>query len=121
MDDLFDIFCKLIWIKNLKQDEAQSARLESTHKGVNQSSKYVTQVQQQRPESPGVTLAWHACKNKVHKLRQRYILCLTPLFVDSFRLGMSVSGECGLLPNDFGSLVNVDSLPITSLAAACWL
>ena len=37
---------------------------ESTHKGVNQRSKYVTQVQQQRPESPTVTLTWHARKYK---------------------------------------------------------
>jgi len=37
--------------KNLKQNEAQSARAESAHKGVNWRSKYVTQVQQQRPES----------------------------------------------------------------------
>ena len=35
---------------------------ESTHKGVNQRSKYVTQVHQQRPESCTVTLYWHACK-----------------------------------------------------------
>ena len=32
---------------NLKQNEAQSVRAESTHKGVNQHSKYVTQLQQQ--------------------------------------------------------------------------
>ena len=32
---------------------------ESTHKGV-------TQAQPQRPESPTVTLTWHACKYKVH-------------------------------------------------------
>ena len=32
-----------------------------------QNSKYVTQVQQQRPDSPTVTLTWHACKYKVHK------------------------------------------------------
>ena len=32
-----------------------------THKGVNQRSKYVAQVQQQRPT---VTLTWHACKYK---------------------------------------------------------
>ena len=53
-----------------------SARLnaESTHKGVNQCLKYVTQVQQQRPESSTVTLTWHACKYKVHKLQHRYIL-----------------------------------------------
>ena len=31
---------------------------------------------QQRPESPTVTLIWHACKYKVHDLYQRYILFL---------------------------------------------
>ena len=44
--------------------------------GVNQRSKYVTQAQQQRPSSPTVTLTWHACKYRVHKLHQRYILVL---------------------------------------------
>ena len=34
----------------------------------------ITQAQQQRPESPMVTLTWRACKYKVHKLHQRYIL-----------------------------------------------
>ena len=34
---------------------------ESTHKGVNQCSKDVTQTQQQRPEWPTVTFTWHAC------------------------------------------------------------
>ena len=34
--------------------------------------KDVTQTQQ-KPESPTVTLTWHACKYKVHKLYQRYI------------------------------------------------
>ena len=47
--------------------------LKSTHKGVNQRSKYVTQIQQQRPELPTVTLTWHACEYKVQKLHQRYI------------------------------------------------
>ena len=47
---------------------------ESTHKGGNKRSKYVTQTQQRRPESPPVTLTWHACKYKVHKLHQKYIL-----------------------------------------------
>ena len=32
----------------------------------------MTQVQQQRPQSPTVTLTWHVCKYKVHKLHQRY-------------------------------------------------
>ena len=36
----------------------------------------VTQVQQQRPRSPTVTLTWYACKYKVHKLHQKYILYL---------------------------------------------
>ena len=47
---------------------------ESTHKGVNRCSKYVTSVQQRRPESPTAALTWHACKYKVHKLHQRCIL-----------------------------------------------
>ena len=34
----------------------------------------ITQAQQQRPESPTVTLTWRACKYKVYKLHQRYIL-----------------------------------------------
>ena len=63
--------------------------IESTHKGVNHRSKYVTRVQQQRPESPTVTLTWHACKYKVHKLPQRHILFfsfLLLLFFLSFLL-----------------------------------
>ena len=59
---------------NLKQNEAHSAHAESTNKGVNQNSKYIAQVQQQRYESPTVTLTWLAFKYKVHKLHQRYIL-----------------------------------------------
>ena len=50
--------------------------VESTNKGVNLRSKYVTYVQQQRPESPTVTLTWHACKYKVHTFQQRYIFIL---------------------------------------------
>ena len=34
---------------------------------------------QQRPESPTVTLTWHACRYKVHKLHQRYIHFTTEL------------------------------------------
>ena len=60
----------------MKQKQTQSAHAESTNKGVNWRSKYVTQVQQQRqqqrPESPTVTLTWYAFKYKVHKLHQRY-------------------------------------------------
>ena len=33
-----------------------------------------TQTQQQRPESPTVTLIWHASKYEVHKLHHSYIL-----------------------------------------------
>ena len=68
---------------------------EKQHTRGYQRSKDVTQTQQQRPESPTVTLCWHARKykvqqstnvlfcvcshlgdirqNKVHKLHQRYI------------------------------------------------
>ena len=47
--------------------------LKSIHKDqVNWYSKYVTQSQQQRPESHVVILTWNACKYKVHKLHQRY-------------------------------------------------
>ena len=34
----------------------------------------VKQTQQQRPESPTVTLIWHASKYKVRNLHQRYII-----------------------------------------------
>ena len=68
---------------NLKQNEAQSARAESTHKGVNYRSKYVTQVQQ-RPESPTVNLTWHARKHRVHNFHQRYILCISGVPVVEF-------------------------------------
>ena len=37
-------------------------------------SNDVTQTQRQRPESPMVTLTWHAIKYKVHKPHQKYIL-----------------------------------------------
>ena len=55
---------------NLKQNEAQNACAESANKGVNYHSKYVTEVRQ-RPESPTVTLNWHACKYKAHTRHQR--------------------------------------------------
>ena len=81
---------KRLGIKNLKQNKAQSTPAESTDRGVNYRSKYVTQVRQQKPGSPTVTRTWHACKYKVHqlhttwhagkykvhKLCQRYILKL---------------------------------------------
>ena len=56
---------------SLKQNEAQSTRADSTRKGDNQRWKDVTQTQQQRPESPTVTLTWHACEYKVRKLHLR--------------------------------------------------
>ena len=43
--------------QNLKQKEAQSARAESTHKGVNLRSKDVTQTQH-RPKSPNSHVAY---------------------------------------------------------------
>ena len=63
-----------VLVTNLKQNEAWSTPAESPHKGLNQRLEDVTQAQQQRPELPSVILTWHACKYKVHKLHQRYIL-----------------------------------------------
>ena len=45
-----------------------------TFTGFSDLNQYVTQVQQRRPKLPMVTLTWHVCKYKVHKLHQRYIL-----------------------------------------------
>ena len=45
----------------------------TTPKGANQRLKCTTEVPQ-RPESPTVTLTRHACKYKVHKLHQMYLL-----------------------------------------------
>ena len=55
-----------------------SSSAELTYKGVNECSKYVKQIQQQRRQSPTVTPTWHACNYKVHNLHQWYILnCCT--------------------------------------------
>ena len=57
--------------------------IESSNKGVNQHSKYVTEVQQQRAESPTITLNWLACTETEtryintqtwYRNHQRYIL-----------------------------------------------
>ena len=48
--------------KTLRQKETQSACAESPNKGVNPRSKDIKQTQQQRPESPSVTLTWHVSK-----------------------------------------------------------
>ena len=37
------------------------------------STQKTSHIQEQRPQSPMVTLTWYACKYKVHKLHQRYI------------------------------------------------
>ena len=47
---------------------------QQTRELISARKKNITQVQQQRPESPTVTFTWHSCKYKVHKLHQRYIL-----------------------------------------------
>ena len=80
---------------------------EPTHKGVNKRSKVVTQIQQQRPELPTVTLTWHVCKHKVHKLHQRYILCtrctrVTYLVFTDMRLRSLLLYLC----NSFQALIN---------------
>ena len=56
-----------------KQPCSTEKQIKSANKGVNFRSKCVTQVRQQRPESPTVTLTRHACKYKLHKLHQRCI------------------------------------------------
>ena len=61
-------------------------------------SKYITHVQQQRHESSTVTLTWGACKYKVHKLHQRYILwwslCTLYLPARQVRFTIGDSGLC---------------------------
>ena len=52
----------------------------STSKGVNWRLKYATQAQQQRSELRTVILTWQACKYKVYKLHQRYILCVPCIY-----------------------------------------
>jgi len=56
---------------------AETVGDESTNKEVNQRPKDVTETQQQRYESPTVTLTLHASKNKVHQLHQNHILVVT--------------------------------------------
>ena len=41
----------------------------STNKGVNWCAKDITQTQQQKPESPTITLTWHASNYKVQYIR----------------------------------------------------
>ena len=50
------------------------------------AQKYITQVQQQTPESPTVPLTWHACKYKVHKLHHRcFIIFVVALVLCIFK------------------------------------
>ena len=60
---------------------------ESTHKIVDLCLKDITETQQQRPESPTVTLTWHASTYRVHKLHYRYacILGLTVALSGPFK------------------------------------
>ena len=81
---------------------------ESTNRGVNQHSKYINQIQQQRPESPTVTLTWHACKlYMVHKLHPRYILHMQrsgPHSVSNFRLS-EFNELCRVTPKQTPNLI----------------
>ena len=70
-----------------------NSRLWNSQLRVNYARKDVTPAQQQRPESPTVTLTWHASKYKVQGMGDSGLCCcvcvtsfarwLTPLFVDS--------------------------------------
>ena len=53
----------------LKGRNTVHTQTRSTHKGINQhlKLKYLTQIQQQRPESPTVTLTWHVFTHKQKK------------------------------------------------------
>ena len=62
---------KTLHFDNLKENKAQSTCAESTNKEINYHLKDVTQTQQQRPESPKVTLTWHASKYEVDQLQQK--------------------------------------------------
>ena len=99
---LFFFFCLrncipgvCILVTNLKQNESQSAHAESKHKGVHKRSKSVTQVQQQRPESPTVTFTWHACKYKVQKLHPTPLVSLCTLYLHTCQVKVTV-GDSGL-------------------------
>ena len=70
-ENMTGLFFNVFLSQYILQSETQSTHAESTHKGINQCLK---QTQQQRPESPVVTHP--ACKYKVHKLQQRYILSI---------------------------------------------
>ena len=123
-------------VYKLKQNEAQSACAESTHKGVNYPSK---QTQQQRPESPTVTLTWHvctykvhkplesptvtltwhACKCKVHRLHQRFMyLVFTLMPGERYRLGDSGLCCCvsvfRALIDHFLEIIGKDNLTVFS-------
>ena len=68
------------------------------HKGVNQRSIDVTKTQQQRHESPTVTLTWHASKYKEHKLHQTmylmWNLCTLYLLACQVKVTVGDSGLC---------------------------
>ena len=103
--------CKVAW-KCVDTDRDLLARwvylnsktAQSTHKAVNKRSKDNTQIQQQRPESPTITLTWHACKYKVRKLHQRYILkngCPLVALYPTFQAHLATQECTGINQNPF--------------------
>ena len=101
-----------------KQDEAQCACVESTNKGVNVRWKDVTQTQQQRPESPTVTLTWHASKYKIHELHQRYIYL--PLVEFMYLVFIWMPGESYRRPLRSLLLCLYDVLQALINSLVCW-
>ena len=86
--------------KSLKQNEAQSARARSTHKGVNKRSKYVTQIQQQRPEtlrhlSPGMRVNARYRNSTEVPLRMYLWWSLCTLYLQERQARVTV-GDSGL-------------------------
>ena len=54
----------------------KTSSTKSTHKGVDLHSENIAQTQQ-RPESPTVTLAWHASKQKAHSTKSHTLAVKT--------------------------------------------
>ena len=80
-DHVSSLLASWTWLTVSKELTTTSSVSESTHKEVNYRWKYVTQMRQQRPKSPTVTLTWHACKCKLHKLHQSFFFLLSTVFV----------------------------------------
>ena len=83
---------------------------ESAHKGVNQRSKCVTQVQQEIPQSPTATLTRHACK---------YNACIYTISGIPARYGAGFCGICWISHAPFISHVSTALSPLSTMLHMC--